>query len=138
MALAEPRTCKAYSKANVGSSTCISHPALFKSTATPESALKLMGPIICAAKFSQIISHRLILYAYFPVNEGLAYYRVIKKDFPYIINFSFKLLQPRKSSTKCSEHILWITDSARRQISQKISRTYFMNQTSQIHKAEQD
>lgn len=46
-ALAEPRTCSAYSKANTGSSTRIFQSWFFSSTATPESTLKLKGPAIC-------------------------------------------------------------------------------------------
>jgi hypothetical protein len=45
-AFAEPRTCNAYSMAKIGSSTRIGHSWFFKSTATPESTLKLKGPAI--------------------------------------------------------------------------------------------
>lgn len=46
-AFAEPRTCKAYSMANTGSSTHICQSLFFQSISTPESTLKLKGPAIC-------------------------------------------------------------------------------------------
>lgn len=48
MALAEPRTCNAYSMANMGSSRRTFQQSWFlKSTEIPESTLKLKGPAIC-------------------------------------------------------------------------------------------
>lgn len=78
MALAEPRTCNAYSKANVGSSTPNKpHPALFKSIVTPESALKLTGPAICNQCFKKPLQTHIMLHS----SEPVGLYKVVQKDF---------------------------------------------------------
>lgn len=134
MALAEPRTCNAYSNANVGSSTCkLPHPALLKSIATPVSALKLTGPAICNQCFTKTRKHENV-----PNNksemhithhsgsvgltqrckEGFSMSFCHRIQSKHLSSFSFQT-SPKswKSSIKCEDPLLLITGSTRETIS---------------------